>query len=46
MMLSTTDAVLSRREDGREVASKLSGREASLVRRVRGGLSKIGARGF
>lgn len=46
MMLSTTDAVLGRREDGQEVASKLSGREASLVRRVGGGVSTIGAREF
>ena len=46
MILSTTDAVLGRREDGREEASKLSGREASLLRMVGGGVSTIVAREF
>lgn len=44
MMLSTTDAVLGRRDDGREEALKLSGLDASLLRRVDGGVSTIGAR--
>lgn len=45
MMLSTTDAVLGRRDDGREEVSKL-GLDGSLLRSVDGGVFTIGAREF
>lgn len=46
MMLSTMDAVLGRNDDGRDDASRLSGRAASFCLSVRGSEPTIGASEF